>query len=159
MLIIGIDPGVNTGYAVFDISSNQFIEVSTYKLHTAILRTIEYIKADEVRLIFEDSRTAIYKRNTEEQRSRLKGAGSVNRDSKIWEEFTTDYNIDYIKKRPNKGLNAFCKNVKHWKALTGYNGRTSHHSRIAATLAIQNTFGAKYIKSKTNTDANTTKAR
>lgn len=78
----------------------------------------------------EDARQAKYGRQKDAHR--LRGAGSVMRDAKIWEDFLTREKIPFEMIRPRKG---FTK----WKAdtfnrFTGWKGRSTSHGRDAAML-------------------------
>src|SRR5580765_684237 len=66
---------------------------------------------------------------------RAKGAGSVSRDAKIWEDFLTDLNIDFELVPPKKGMTKY--NAASFNRLTKYEGKTSSHARDAALLVFQ----------------------
>jgi hypothetical protein len=56
------------------------------------------------------------------------GAGSIKRDSAIWEEFLRDAGIPFDLRRP-RGTK---KNAEQFQVLTGYTARTNEHERDAA---------------------------
>ncbi|MDE6828352.1 MAG: hypothetical protein K2P46_06520 [Alistipes sp.] len=86
MIFIGIDTGIHTGFAVWDSESKQLTEVSTLSI-TQVMEQVKMVAdirgRDCIRLYIEDARQRKWFGNT--GRERLKGAGSVCRDSKIWQ--------------------------------------------------------------------------
>lgn len=131
MIYIGIDPGTETGFAVWDSHRRQFMEIRTLKIHQALDEVYGYaIQGNRVKVIFEDAR----QRKWYGQRSdaKLQGAGSVKRDSSIWEDFCKDHKIEYWAKPPVKGATKMSE--EKFKALTGWTKRTSNHARDAALL-------------------------
>lgn len=133
-LLIGIDGGVNTGFAVYNPISGKFVEIKTYKIHRAFEAVLEYAKnCDSLTVYFEDARQRKWFGNT--GREKLQGAGSAKRDSKIWEDFLCDKRIKNVAVAPKNNTTKI-KDVNYFKALTGYKGVTSEHGRDAAMLVI-----------------------
>lgn len=136
MLYIGIDCGTHTGLAVWNSNTNNWEEVSTYKLWQALFVVRRYVDTNrDVTIIFEDARQRRWlPRETSESdyRGRLMGAGSVKRDAVIWEEFCKDLHIPYEAEPPRPGLTKW--DASYWSKVTGYKGRTSNHARDAALL-------------------------
>jgi len=100
-------------------------------VHNA-MRFIENISENyTVHVRFEDARQRKYFGNS--GREKLQGAGSVKRDSKIWEDFLTDLNISFDMPSPKeKGIKV---DEAYFLKLTGWKGkRTSQHGRDAAML-------------------------
>lgn len=136
MYCIGIDPGKNTGIAVWNTNTQHFELLDTVPIHKAmeIVKEWEY-PVRGVRVYFEDARKRQFlprERNASEYRGKLMGAGAAKRDAKIWEEFLTDYRIPFTAHKPQSG-------GTKWKAeafarATGYRGRTNEHNRDAALL-------------------------
>lgn len=130
MILVGIDPGVNTGCAVRWGFKWQAVE--TLPIFEAINRVIAWKKTCDAheRPIFvrlEDARQRTWFGETD--RERLKGAGSVERDCKIWEEVLTELKIPFEFVHP--------KNIKEaTEEMTGWKGRTSVHAREAAWLIL-----------------------
>ena len=151
---IGIDPGDNTGLAVWDSHARAFLVVATLPLHKAMQEVIKwahapetacYRKGSKVRVVCEDARQRTWfapERNASEYRGKLMGAGAAKRDAKIWEEFLSDKDVampyDYESgltfemHKPQKGGTKWP--AETFAAVTGYRGRTSEHSRDAALL-------------------------
>lgn len=143
---IGIDPGVHTGIAIKEIKTNKYILIST-NLHKAFDMIKDYInnKSFEItQIVIEDARLWKYHKNIDQNgqksRSKLQGAGSVKRDCKAWEQFIRDYKLGKITVfvRPDKKRNAFASKdkIKYFEEITGYKGKSSEHSRVAALLVI-----------------------
>lgn len=135
-LAIGIDPGVNTGMAIWDIDKKRFTDIRT----DSILATIDRLKNDylfkddiSIVLIVEDARKRTWFGNTGKER--LKGAGSVERDCKIWEEFCELYELPLYLIHPKNNKTKL--NAEQFARITGYKGRTSVHARDAAMLVYK----------------------
>jgi hypothetical protein len=131
---IGIDPGVHTGFAVWDKINEKLQQVLTLKIHQAML-VIKHDYCDS--LIWEntfvrveDPRMATYLRGDDMQKAQ--GAGSVKRDASIWEDFLTDLGIPFEMVRPNKRSTKL--NGSTFKRITGFSDKTSVHGRDAAML-------------------------
>lgn len=129
-LIIGIDPGVNTGFAVKDLESLRYIEVETVMIHQAFEKIEGYCKKHEVFLVIEDARKRTWFGNS--GREKLQGAGSVKRDSKIWEDYCIDKAIKHRLLAPR----ATKVNAEWFGKVTYYEGRTSIHAREAAMIIL-----------------------
>lgn len=139
MLAIGIDPGKNTGIAVWDTVTQTFLEIATVKIHAALLIVIaQTASVDKIKVYFEDARQRQYlprERNTSEYRGKLMGAGSVKRDSVIWQDALTDWGIPFEMVPPRAGATKW--DADTFARLTGYKGRTSNHARDAALLVFR----------------------
>lgn len=142
MIYVGIDCGEHTGLAVWDSTRKTFLRVETTQLHLALATVLEYHKASTVEeplaIVFEDARKRKWfprEKNDSKYRGRLMGAGSVKRDSKIWEEFCDYYGIPYQAVAPRKGMTKW--DPDYFATVTGWKGRTSEHARDAALLVFQ----------------------
>jgi len=130
-IIIGIDTGVNTGYAIYDTRTKKLLTVETIKVHEAILRILA-LRNEQVKLFvrFEDAR--LRKWFGSKGKEALQGAGSVKRDAKIMQDFLEDYGIPYEAVAPKN--NKTKVKADYFSKLTGWSKRTSEHSRDAAAL-------------------------
>lgn len=132
MIVIGIDPGTVTGFAIWDPHTRQLLAVESHKLHQALSR-VEALKPDNPLVIFEDARTMrLGGGATFGQKSRLQGVGSVKRDSAIWEEFLEDLGVPYQAKK-------WCAGTTKWDAArfaqtTGWTLQTNNHGRDAGVI-------------------------
>ena len=135
MMYIGIDPGVNTGLAVWDTGIRDFRVVCTYGIVEALHETREWAENWNTTLVVEDARKRQWlprEKNLSEYRGKLMGAGSIKRDCEIWEEFAALYGIPIQFIPPRKGLTKW--DAETFNKMTGWKGRTSNHARDAALL-------------------------
>lgn len=135
MIFIGIDTGVHTGFAVWHSDSKYLAEVSTYTITQAMERVkmIADVRGrDNVRLFIEDARKRTWFGNT--GRERLKGAGSVCRDAKIWQDWCAEQGIECRMIAPKNNRTKL--SASQFRVLTKWRGRTSSHSRDAALLVF-----------------------
>lgn len=134
-IVIGIDVGANTGFAVWSNLENEFKDISTLKIHQAFEKVIGYhqIYGDDLFVRFEDARKRKWFGNT--GREKLQGAGSVKRDSSIWEDFLKDNGIRYEAVAPARNKTKLSK--EQFQRMTKYKGNTSVHGRDAACLVFK----------------------
>ena len=139
MVVVGIDPGINTGLAVWDTSSRQFLEIRC----SGIVDAMDYL--DRLRaergiglVVFEDARQRTWiprERDLAQMKGRAMGAGSVKRDCSIWEEWCKARQVQYIASRPKNGMTKLTD--AYFRGITGYDRRTNEHGRDAAMLVFQ----------------------
>jgi len=132
-IIAGIDPGVQTGLALWMPAINNFIDIKTVGIVEAqfLLSGLRrHGKLSEIR--FEDARLRTWFGNT--GREKLQGAGSIKRDCSIWQEFCEQNKIPFQAIKPAAGNTKW--NAEYFKRITGWKGRTSQHSRDAAALVF-----------------------
>lgn len=135
MICVGIDTGKHTGFAVWDTEKRQLDFVDTIPIHEALLRIWSQRHAN-VEVYFEDARQRKWygTRTAKEDRNKLQGAGSVKRDSTIWEDALKDWGIPFHAVAPKH--NTTKMTPEFFRSLTGWKGRTSEHSRDAAMLVF-----------------------
>lgn len=135
---IGIDPGTNTGLAIWDRKEKKYMLVTTTKIHNAlqiVLNHVEYnyLEDDRYFVVVEDARKRKFFKG-EDMAAKQQGAGSIKRDCAIWEDFLESFgHLDYEMRVPRntKWTEEYFKMVTKWK------GRTSNHARDAASLIFQ----------------------
>lgn len=126
MNIIGIDPGVNTGWA--RMCDGRIEACSSTTIHAAMHCVRHFAAHGSLRLVvFEDARL----RGGDDPK-RAQGAGSVKRDSRIWADFLADLGCKVLAVRPQKGGTKW--SAEQFAKLTGWKGRTNEHGRDAALL-------------------------
>ena len=142
MIWIGIDTGTNTGIAVWDASVRRFTEITSLPIHAALEKVKNLARFYSFRnlgvtVVFEDARLRKwYGHNTaKKDRAKLQGAGSVKRDSVIWEDALTDWGIPFVKKAPKDNLTKLPGDT--FRRITGWTGRTNEHGRDAAMLVFE----------------------
>jgi len=128
---IGIDPGVETGYAHWERLNNKFRTVQSMEIHKALFQVLHFHMANFPMLVrVEDARLRTWFDKSGPEV--WKGAGSIMRDCKIWDEFLNDYGIDhqFVAPKHNK------TKVTHdyFIRQTGWAKPTNEHARDAAML-------------------------
>lgn len=133
MIVLGIDPGTHTGFAIWDPHSRALLAVESLKLHRALLR-VEALRADHPLILFEDARTIrmYHGRNDAKGKSVLQGVGSVKRDCSIWEEFLEDSGLPYQARTWKHGTTKW--SAEEFKRVTGWSAPTNNHGRDAAVI-------------------------
>ena len=132
--IIGIDPGVSTGYAVWHVPGQRFTRIQT----CSILDAIEMVGsiADLNRnILVRIENPNLRKWFGKSGREVLQGAGSIKRDYSIWIEFLKSSNIPYEDVAPRNIKTKV--SAEYFKKLTGWEGRTSSHARDAALMVFK----------------------
>lgn len=143
--VIGIDPGVHTGFAVWDSIGERFDRMVTLKIDIAMEQVAAMHDRGEVdHVVFEDARLRRWYGNhsAETDRARLQGAGSIKRDCTIWQDFLTRKSIPHTAVAPQAGSTKWTK--ENFERITGWTKKTSEHARDAALLVV----GRKVIKKK-----------
>jgi hypothetical protein len=133
--LIGIDPGVHTGLAIWGRDEQKFVEIKTMTILEAINRvSLEVVtnETGDVEIWFEDARLRKWFGNS--GREKLQGAGSVKRDCAIWEELCKSLAVSYKAIAPKN--NKTKVPAVHFNKFSGWQGRTSEHARDAAMLVI-----------------------
>jgi hypothetical protein len=130
---IGIDPGTNTGIALFDPWKFEFITIRTIKIHQAMEMLLTY-DPKEIFVRVEDARLRKWFGKSS-GREKLQGAGSIKRDCSIWEDFLKDFGCEFEMTHPANSMTKLSENT--FKSITGCNLRTSGHGRDAAMLVYQ----------------------
>lgn len=134
--VIGVDTGVNTGFAVWSIDEKKLIDVKTYKIHEALHR-LRLARYDSIFVRVEDARLRKYvpkQKNEKAERGRAQGAGSVKRDAIIWEDFLKGNGIDYEMVAPKN--NKTKMSAEYFQKVTGWMHKTSEHARDASNLCL-----------------------
>ena len=135
MIYIGIDPGTHTGVAVWDTREGRFRSLETLWIHDALfyVKRLSEEYRGQILVVFEDARQRTWFGKGDVS-AKLQGAGSVKRDCSIWEDFCTDYGIPFRAVPPVKGATKVTPT--YFKMISGWEGRTSEHSRDAGMLVI-----------------------
>lgn len=128
--MVGVDPGVSTGFAEWDSLRRRFVAVTSYKLHEAWARVLELHEAGQLHSVtFEDARlrTGYFGKDS---KAKQQGAGSVKRDCGAWADFLGAHGIPYRAISPRqKGAKL---DARAFACLTGWTERTNEHGRDAA---------------------------
>lgn len=132
---VGIDPGVNTGVSLWDAKNKLLIVVETMTIHKAfkfVEICIENWGLANVHVRCEDARLRKWFGNA--GREQLQGAGSIKRDSKIWDDYLADTKLTFEMVAPK--ANKTKLNAAQFLQITKYKGRTSEHARDATMLVF-----------------------
>lgn len=127
MKIIGIDTGVNTGVAIFNITEQKFEFIGSMAIHKA-LKIVEAEKPALVRV--EDAR--LYRHCGKTNPAIIQQVGSVKRDAVIWEAFLKDLSLFYEMVSPADNETKLTS--AEFKQRTGWQMMTNEHSRDAGML-------------------------
>lgn len=130
-LIIGIDPGVNTGIAAWNVKDKSFLFIQTVTAVQAeeIVKKMA-VEGRQVLVRYEDARLRTWFGKA--GREQLQGAGSIKRDCSRWEEFLTHNEIPFEEVAPRN--NRTKMSADEFKKLTGWLSSTNNHGRDAAAL-------------------------
>lgn len=136
-ILIGIDTGVNTGFAVAiddgDGGVLQKVEcVSITKAMANINELVSTSGKENIKLYIEDARLRTWFTGG---REKAQGVGSVKRDAQIWEEWCKEQDLNYIMIHPKANTTKTKADV--FKKRTGWLGRTNEHARDAAMLVFR----------------------
>ena len=139
MIYIGIDCGDHTGFAVWDSEAYAFTRIETLKIWQALAEAYKINAAHngKVKIVFEDARQRKWIPNMGSFRNeigRAKGAGSVERDCSIWEDFLADIGIPCEMVAPKNNVTKLRQEA--FSNLTGWTQRTNEHERDAAMLVF-----------------------
>lgn len=139
MIWIGIDTGVHTGLAIWDGKGSRFLSIEELKIHRAmdVVEALAKANPGEVRARVEDARQRKWIPNMGNIRNeigRAKGAGSVERDCSIWEDFLADINVPCEMVAPRYNVTKLRQEA--FANLTGWAQRTNEHERDAAMLVF-----------------------
>ena len=138
MIVVGIDPGQNTGLAVWDTVSRAFLDIRCSGIVDAMRYLSELQSERQIGLlVFEDARKRKWlprEKSLKEFKGRAMGAGSVRRDSAIWEEWCRTFAIPFVAVPPRPGLTKL-PDIQ-FQGITGYDRRTNEHGRDAAMLVF-----------------------
>jgi hypothetical protein len=131
---IGIDCGVNTGFAVWSVEGQCFRCVKTLKIHKALAEVASAFKNEKnIKVFIEDAR--LRKWFGTNSTAKLQGAGSVKRDCKIWEDFCIDLGIPYYLVAPKDNMTKL--DSEQFIKFTKWEGSTNEHSRDAGMMVFK----------------------
>lgn len=138
MIYIGVDPGVNTGIASWNTKLKDFQILKTTNFWGCIDILNDFIK---IKNSFGDIGFKVFIEDTTKSRvvfgrnsmGRSISVGMLIKETQLIIDFCENNDINIIKKIPTK--NTLTKlNAKQFKQLTGWQGRTSQHSRDAGMM-------------------------
>lgn len=128
MILIGLDPGVHTGFAMSE--NGVLVHVATFKACLAENMVEHHAKGKDAAVYFEDARLRTWFGS--KGREALQGAGSIKRDCHRWEEWLEFHGIKYVKVAPKSNKTKLT--ADQFKRITGWQGKTNEHNRDATML-------------------------
>ncbi|MFV5376549.1 hypothetical protein [Acinetobacter calcoaceticus] len=143
-VLIGVDTGVHTGFAVaFDQGKGGVLQdVSSLTITQAMSRVLELVELHskaKIMLYIEDARLRTWFGNADARQARSgagvrEGIGSVKRDAQIWEDWCKELGLKYQMIHP--AANKTKTDAKYFLKLTGWAKRTNEHARDAAMIVF-----------------------
>lgn len=128
MILIGLDPGVHTGFAMSE--NGVLVHVATFKACLAENMVEHHAKGKDAVVYFEDARLRTWFGS--KGREALQGAGSIKRDCHRWEEWLEFHGIKFVKVAPKSNKTKLT--ADQFKRITGWQRKTNEHNRDAAML-------------------------
>lgn len=147
-ILIGIDTGVHTGFAVaIDRGNGGELEqvtclTITQAMHQVNELIIQHGKGS-LQLIIEDARQRTWFTGG---REKAQGVGSVKRDARIWEDWCNENQINFKMIHPKNNSTKYKADT--FKKITGWTGRTNEHARDAAMLVFRRFYKPSIKKSE-----------
>ncbi|WP_179989829.1 hypothetical protein [Acinetobacter sp. YH1901141] len=147
-ILIGIDTGVHTGFAVaIDHGNGGELEqvtclTITQAMHQVNELIIQHGKGS-LQLIIEDARQRTWFTGG---REKAQGVGSVKRDAQIWEDWCNENQINFKMIHPKNNSTKYKADT--FKKITGWTGRTNEHARDAAMLVFRRFYKPSIEKSE-----------
>lgn len=129
-IILGIDPGVKTGLAMWNKQEKKMIAIYSSGILMIMKAVLSVPPGILIKIRMEDARKRKWFGKT--QREVLQGAGSIKRDCQIWEEFFLLHELPYELVAPKN--NKTKRDAKLFSNMTGWKSRTNEHERDAAML-------------------------
>lgn len=143
-VLIGIDTGVNTGFAVAidQGKGGQLQDVGSLTITQAMSKVLELVEIhnkQNIKLFIEDARKRTWFGNADARQAKSgagarEGVGSVKRDAQIWEDWCKEQGLNYSMIHP--ATNKTKTDAKYFLKLTGWAKRTNEHARDAAMLVF-----------------------
>jgi hypothetical protein len=130
LIMIGIDPGTQTGLSVYDTNKQELIAVKSGTIIEMYYELLEWIESYDHKVRIEDARKRKWFGSN--SKAKMQGAGSIKRDCKIWEEICDHHEINYEMVHPIKGATKL--DAKTFKKMTGWDKQTNEHKRDSAML-------------------------
>lgn len=133
-VLIGIDVGHNTGFALYNRVQKRLDIVFTDFIHCCMVKVLYYHRqfGEHLLVRVEDPRKNF---TWNKDPKRLEGVGAVKAHATIWEDFLKENKIKYEMVKPNRKLTKW--EAVFFKKATGYTGKTDSHSRDASLLVYQ----------------------
>jgi len=140
MIAVGIDPGYETGFAVWNSAEKKLIQCKALRIHRAF-EELEALRVafGDLAVIFEDARLRTWFGAADARQRKYgaairEGVGSVKRDCVIWHDYLTDHGYAFVNRKPTAGGTKWP--AANFARATGWTERTNEHGRDAAMLVF-----------------------
>ena len=139
-LMLGVDPGVATGVAVWDREARRLVLVTAMAIHDAMEFTRKTSVSGALHSVtFEDARLRRWFGSADARQARSgpgvrEGVGSVKRDCAIWQDYLTAMRIPFAAVKPATGATKW--DAKTFARVTGWTASTNSHGRDAGVLVF-----------------------
>ena len=155
-ILIGIDTGVHTGFAVAIDRGNggeleQVESLSITQAMSQVNKCIQDWGIQNVSLYIEDARKRTWFGSMDARQAKSgagvrEGVGSVKRDAQIWEDWCKENQINFKMIHPKNNSTKYKADT--FKKITGWTGRTNEHARDAAMLVFRRFYKPAIEKSE-----------
>ena len=155
-ILIGIDTGVHTGFAVAIDRGNggeleQVESLSITQAMSQVNKCIQDWGIQNVSLYIEDARKRTWFGSMDARQAKSgagvrEGVGSVKRDAQIWEDWCKENQINFKMIHPKNNSTKYKADT--FKKITGWTGRTNEHARDAAMLVFRRFYKPSIEKSE-----------
>jgi hypothetical protein len=144
-IAIGIDPGVSTGFAVWDIRAKKFSLICTLDFWSTIDKIKEYHShyGDNLLVVIENpngNKPVFFKKGVKSNAMAIRvgqNVGSNKREASLLIEYCNINGISVKEVVPKGSKNKKGKVTKEYFAkISGYTERTSQHGRDAGMLVV-----------------------
>lgn len=136
--VIGIDPGVESGFAVWDRITRRFVSIDTLKFWDVIDR-VQVFGIHEAKVIVEVAHLAPTFRHLKAEGTNVntlskiaRNVGQVTREAQLLVEGLRRLGYDVREVKPQGK-----KKQAEFKRITGWSKRTNQHERDSAMMAFQ----------------------
>lgn len=143
-VLIGVDTGVHTGFAVAidQGKGGELQDVGSLTITQAMSKVLDLVDVHgkaNIMLYIEDARLRTWFGNADARQARSgagvrEGIGSVKRDAQIWEDWCKEQGLYY--KMIHPAANKTKTDAKYFLKLTGWAKQTNEHARDAAMLVF-----------------------
>ena len=139
-LVVGIDPGVNTGVAVWNRTVRSFESIASLPIHRVMAAILSAQSAGSLHsVVFEDARQRTWFGKMDAKQAKFgaavrEGVGSVKRDCTIWHDFLDSHGIVFVAVKPASGATKW--DADKFMRMTGWAGKTNEHGRDAGILVF-----------------------
>lgn len=132
--LIGIDPGKNTGFAVYNTQEKAFVSCNTYSFWEAVDLLSYYKKFGFCAYVELPRNKHVWHSGAKSQNAKNRTAvnvGSVIREAELIVEWLKREQVEHKIVAPKGKVNDAV-----FRKLTGWTGRTSQHARDAAMMIM-----------------------